>query len=186
MYARFSTAFGTPFVEEGTGELLGLLTGILIHPDTGKIEGFFVHAPAIFGSSELYCSTMDILHWGSRITVRDRDVVAPAEDRIRLQPLLEDGRTILKQPIITEEGIKLGMCRDVQFDTKTMRLTWLFPRKWFRWRMAIPRSEIVEVRDDAIIVRDPPAAEAQPAAKADPAEALERLQEIADTGIAPS
>lgn len=62
---------------------------------------------------------------------------------------------MLNQRIRTESGTSLGRCRDVQFNTDTMHIEWIFPRKWFRWGMALPVSDIIEVRNDAIIVKHP-------------------------------
>lgn len=154
MHVRFSSCIGLPIVEDGDHYVLGFLSGILIHPDTGKIEGFLVHAEGVAGQHNLFCGSRDILRWGTRIYVRSADVLAPVEDRIRLQPLLDDPRTVLDQHIQTESGGKLGKCKDVQFNTDSMHIEWLFPKKWFRWGVALPVSEIVEVRNDAIIVRD--------------------------------
>jgi sporulation protein YlmC with PRC-barrel domain len=151
MHVRFSSCIGTPVLEEGGDTTLGLLSGILIHPDTGKIEGFLV--------GDLFCSSMDIVRWGTRVYLRDANVLAPPEDRIRLQSLLQDPRTVLGQKIRTEAGVKLGRCSDVQFNTDMMHIEWLFPRKFFRWGIALPVSDILEVTAAAIVVRDPIAKE---------------------------
>jgi len=144
-------------MEEGTdNSVIGLLSGILIHPDTGAIEGFFLHS-----RMSLFVSSLDISRWGTRVYVRNADVVAPIEDRIRLQPLLEDTRTVLGQKILSESGTRLGRCKDIQFNTDTMHIEWIFPRKLFRWGVALPVSEILEVRPDAIVVKDRLKAEPQ-------------------------
>lgn len=141
-------------MEELTEEVVALLSGVLIHPDQGKIEGFFVRVPRFLHTQELFLPVNDIRHWGSRIRIREEDVLSPLEDFIRLQTLTEDGRTILGQKIVTESGVNLGTCVDVQFDTKHFMLEWLFPRKIFRWREPVIASSIVRVKSDAIVVRD--------------------------------
>ncbi len=155
MHVRFSTCIGTPVLEEGGDITLGLLSGILIHPDTGKIEGFLVHTRSFLGKGDLFCSSADIIRWGTRVYLRDASVLAPPEDRIRLQSLLSDPRTVLGQKIRTEAGARLGRCTDVQFNTDVMHIEWLFPRKFFRWGIALPVSDIVEVTSSAIVVSDP-------------------------------
>lgn len=141
-------------MEEGADSILGILSGILIHPDTGSIEGFFVHASAHHRADNLFVSSMDISRWGTRVYVRSADVLAPASDRIRLQPLLEDSRTVLNQKIITESRMRIGRCKDIQFNTDTMHIEWIFPRKMLRWGVALPVAEIIEVRTDAIVIKD--------------------------------
>lgn len=151
MHVRFNTCIGTPVLEEGGDATLGMISGILIHPDTGKIEGFLVR---VLGT-DLFCGSSDIVRWGTRVYLRDASVLAPPEDRIRLQSLLQDPRTVLGQKIRTESGTLLGRCSDVQFNTDVMHIEWIFPRKFFRWGVALPVSEILEVTPHAIIVGDP-------------------------------
>ena len=155
MHVRFSSCIGLPVVEEGDGETIGTISGMLIHPDTGKVEGFFVHRPGLFGSDHSFLSTLDILRWGMRVEVRTEDVLGSLEDHIRLQPLLLDPRPVLGQQMRTERGVVLGRCKDVQFDTKHFLTEWLFPKKFFRWGTPLPLGSVVEVRRDAIIMRDP-------------------------------
>ncbi len=42
-----------------------------------------------------------------------------------------------------------------------MKIEWLFPRRFFRWGIALPISEVVEVLPDAIVVRNPVAIETE-------------------------
>jgi sporulation protein YlmC with PRC-barrel domain len=155
MHVRFSTCLGLPVVAEDSEEALGTLSGIVLHPDTGKVEGFFVRVSRFLAAEELFLSSMDITRFGLRVGVRERDVLAPAGDFLRIQPLLSEERTILGQVIRTASGRVIGRCRDIQFETKSMHLTWLFPRRWFKWGTPISVREVLEVRPDAIIVRDP-------------------------------
>lgn len=163
MHVRLSTCIGIPVVDESTEEMCGILSGMLTDPDSGKIEGFFVRIPGFLFQEELFCSALDIVHWGTRVTVRDSEVLAPAEERIRLQPLLEDKRTIIGQQMKTESGKKLGKCRDIQFNTDSMHIEWLFPKKRWHWGIALPISEVLEVRTEAIIIRDSKKVEPVPA-----------------------
>ncbi len=157
MHIRLSSCLGMPIRAENTEEVVGSVSGILLHPDRGTVEGFFVHAPGFLSSSSLFLQTFDIAHFGRFILIRDHDRVGLPGDFLRIQPLLVDSRTILGQRIRTESGVSVGTCRDVQFETGSMRLEWLFAKRWFRWRDPIAAREIVEVRPEAIIVRDPPA-----------------------------
>ena len=155
MPVRFNSCIGTPVLEEGGDRALGVISGILIHPDTGKIEGFLVHVQGSAGKGDLFCSSADIIRWGTRVYLRNANRLAPPEDRIRLQSLLQDPRSVLGQKIRTETGSMLGRCADVQFNTDVMHIEWLFPRKFFRWGIALPVSDILEVTTAAIVVQDP-------------------------------
>lgn len=160
MHVRLSTCRGAGVVDR-SGEAVGTLAGIVLHPDTGRVEGIFVTVPAgMVATEKAFCASEDIAHWGAMVQIGSREALSPIEDRIRLVPLLAEGRTILGQPIRTESGRTLGVCNDVQFDTEKMRAEWLFPRKFFRWGIALPMSDVVEVRCDAVIVREGPKTEA--------------------------
>lgn len=150
-----------PVLDSETGELLGTVANILIHPDTGKVEGFFVRIPGLF-AEQLFLGSDDIRHWGTRITVRGHDALSPVDDRVRLQPLLDGHRPVLGQKILTESGASIGRCRDVQFSTVDFRLEWLFPRKFFRWSLPVPVSQILEVKPEAIVIKDPAVTEGEP------------------------
>ncbi|HAI98859.1 TPA: hypothetical protein DCL30_05000 [Candidatus Peribacteria bacterium] len=182
MHVRFSTCRGLPVVDASSDAILGRLKGIVLNPDTGKVEGFTVHVPGLLSGSELFCAGVDILHWGTHILVRDSDILSPVEDRIRLQELLAQRRPLLGQRIRTESGKILGICADVQIDTTKMLATWMFPRRLWRWGIAIPLTEVVEVRREAIVVRDPPIMKESEATASEVLHALPSLKGIAETG----
>lgn len=154
MRARFTTTLGMIVRDDRFEEDLGVISGILIHPDNGIVEGFFVENVGFFQHATLFLSAMDIVHFGSRIRIKNADSLAPVEDLIRVQRVLEEGRTILGQRMMTQSGQYLGRCKDVQFETKTFQTEWYFPKKFLRWGVPVPRSAILEVKQDVIVVRD--------------------------------
>lgn len=181
MHVRLSTSLHTPVFERDGDEVLGFLSGLLLQPDTGAIEGIYVEAPRFLARDQYFCPAMDIIHWGASIEVRGADSLAPPGEHIRLQTLFEDGRTILGQLIRTEGGRPLGHCKDLQFDTERMQVEWLFPKRLWRWGVALPLSDVVEVRREAVIVRDP--AISAPIAREEPAIPLDVLGEMAESRV---
>lgn len=155
MHVRFSTAVGLPVCEEGSHEPLGRIVKILIHPDTGKIEGFGVKISGfLFTSAEKFLPVADILRWSLRVVVRSSDVLCDVTDMVRLEPLLSSPRPVLGQKIVTNNGRQLGRCGDVQFDTTHFMLEWIFPKKLWKAGVPISAGHIEEVRSDAIIIRE--------------------------------
>ncbi|OGJ60272.1 hypothetical protein A2635_00345 [Candidatus Peribacteria bacterium RIFCSPHIGHO2_01_FULL_51_9] len=183
MHVRFSTCKGTAVVEEGTEEGIGILSGILIHPDKATIEGFFVQPLGIGLGKEPFLLSSDIIHWGVSIRVRDRAVLGDIADIVRLQDILQQRRPILGQRIRTEAGRMVGWCRDIQFNTERFMLEWLFPKKWFWWGVALPASDIFEVKEEAIIVRDSVAAVPEEKRKR-VSTVVEKIEEIVEAGVA--
>jgi len=154
MHIRFTHCKGLPIVEEHSQQPAAFVSDILIQPDTGTVEGFFVQVKGFLHSETLFLSAMDITHWGRMIVIRDRDVLAPLEEHVRLQALFAEGRSVIGQPVQNEEGKRLGRCRDIQFETKTFRVEWLFLKNFFQWSRPLPVTSIIEVKPDAIVVRD--------------------------------
>ncbi|MDA1208640.1 MAG: PRC-barrel domain-containing protein [bacterium] len=154
MQVRFSTCLGMEVVEEPTQEVLGTLSGILIHPDSGGIEGIFVSVSGFSSHQQLFCVAHDILSIGTVVSINSASTLCDPMEIFRLEPILTGCRPILGQTITTESGQRLGTCRDVQFETESMQLQWLFPKKWWRWIHAVPAHSIVEVTIDTITVRD--------------------------------
>lgn len=140
-----------PVGEEHERRPLGALSGILLHPDTGAVEGFFVRMA--HGGGTQFLPSADIAHWGTRVTVRSADVLCAIGEIVRLQRLAESGRTMLGQRMVTDDGVRLGRCRDVQFSTQLLRVQWLYPKRWLRWKTPVAITDVIEVRPEAVIVR---------------------------------
>lgn len=179
MHIRIGTALGLPVVDDAE-ELLGVLSGVFIHPDTGVIEGLFVHIDGFFSSETLFLSSSSIEHWGSRIRVRGRDSLSPLDDFVRLSRLHEEGRTVLGQQMVTDSGRRLGRCGDIQFDTRLMRVEWLFPRRWFRWGVPVPINAVIEVKPEAVIVHGEAKVNVSETAEA----AITAIESLASTPVA--
>lgn len=152
MHTRLSTAIGLPVVDDAE-EQIGALSGIFIHPDTMAIEGFFVTISGFFSSETLFLPSSGIEHWGSRIRIRHRDMLSDLDEFVRLSALYAEGRCVLGQQISTDSGRWLGRCKDVQFDTRVLRLEWLFPRLFLRWGIPLPVRAVLRVTPDAVVVR---------------------------------
>ncbi|MEQ1849449.1 MAG: hypothetical protein ABL890_02570 [Candidatus Peribacteraceae bacterium] len=156
MHVRASHIRGMHVVDDSTQFLVGLIDHPLIQPDTGTIIGFFVLSVQGMGDSILFLSTLDIVQWGTVVHIRSEDVLAPPHELVRLEESLHERRTILSQPIrVRPGGVTLGRCVDVQFDTATYFIEWLFPRRWYLMRDPIPVTEIIEVTKNAIWVKPP-------------------------------
>lgn len=152
MRLRLSTAIGLPVVDESE-QILGKIADICINPDTLNIEGFFVHIQGFFSSEIKFLQCIAIEHWGSRIRVRHADSLSPIEELVRISRILEDQRPVMRQMMVTDFGKKMGRCTDIQFDTRSFRLEWLFPRRFLRWGIPIPIRAIVEIKRDAIVIQ---------------------------------
>ncbi len=156
MHVRASTCRALPVCELDTNERLAFLEAPVVHPDTGHVEGFLVRVPDFLHSQRQFLSSNDIAHWGMVVRIRQRDLIGPLEERLRLEEIRQSGRAFLGKPMVTEVGRRLGRCRDVQFETHFFQLEWIFPRSLWRWGLPVAARDIIEVRTDVIVVRDRP------------------------------
>ena len=156
MHVRLSSIRGLSVVDDESQQVVAVLEEPLIHPDTGMIQGFFVYSFIPGESGELFLSCHDIAAWGLHVHIRSADRLSPPEDLVRITALLEDPRTFLGQRMkIDGTGKNLGTCLDVQFDTRHFHVEWLFPKRFFFWRQPVAASEVLEVTEEAILIRDP-------------------------------
>jgi len=156
MHVRASHIRGMQVIDESTQYTVGMLDQPLIEPDTGKILGFFVFSFGLGTEATLFLPSIDILRWGTKIWVASSDVLSPPHELVRLKAALSDPRTVIHQPIrIRPGGTKVGICSDIQFDTKSFITEWLFPRRWFFARDPIPTTEIIEITSGAIWIKPP-------------------------------
>ncbi len=153
MHLRSSMSRGIPVVDDGSQQVVGFLDFPLIEPDTGRILGFFIHS--VLGD-DLFLQSVDISAWGTKVHVRDADRLSPPQELIRLKVGLGEPRTFLGQQIRTKYTNRtIGICSDVQFNTRHFMVEWLFPRKFFLTKQPLPVTDVLEVTTEAIWVKDP-------------------------------
>ncbi len=152
MHLLYSTALGTDVVDDGQHLVHGRVSELLVDPDRGGVVALEVSGGV---GQRGVLQTQDILSWGHRVHVRSPEVIGPAEDIVRLQGILADPRRLIGQSIRTRSGVRLGRCKDFQFNTKTFTIDWILPWRFFLRGHPIPRSDILEVTKQAIVVKDP-------------------------------
>ncbi|MFH1012268.1 MAG: PRC-barrel domain-containing protein [Candidatus Peregrinibacteria bacterium] len=157
MIKRYRDIVGTPVLHFENGSLLGVIKDVIIHPDTGKLEGLWVK-PARHLFSYGVVQSQDIVEWKKNCYLKNEGAIAEAGDLIKIAEILSDGRQILNNRVRTEEGASLGKVVDVDFDTKQSYLRQLYVEKRFLFlgydRRILSYDTIVKVLPEAIIVKD--------------------------------
>ena len=149
MHLLRSTAIGTEVIDNTNHDVHGKVASLVIDPDRGKLIALLIISSA--SSDLLSLQTDDIVTWGNRIHIRDTDILGPVQEVVRLQEYLTSKRTVIGQRIKTKSGTYIGKCCDVQFRTDTFDVEWIFPRRFFRKGLALPTSDILEIKDSGII-----------------------------------
>ncbi len=133
------------------GQKLGRVYGLVINPDTGKVEGAWLSFGIIPWS--------DILSFrGGRLEVRDASVVSAPEDVVRISEILKRNIPVMGNRVRGQSGTDYGRVIDVEFDSIDGFLKRLLASKSFLFWNFSPRlfsqESIISIESDAIVVRD--------------------------------
>lgn len=161
-----------PVLSLRTGRPVAWIVSPIFNPRKLCLEGFYVQDSADRRQLILLCQ--DIRETSPQgFIVNDHDVLAQAEDLVRLQPLLEMHFELLDKRVETASGEKVGKVTDYAVETTTMYVQKLYASQPI-WKnlgggsLSIDRSQVVEMTNRRIIIHDllhsAPAAAPAPAA----------------------
>lgn len=158
MIREVGSLMGTRVLEFESGETLASVNGAIVHPDTGMVEAFWVKptAPAFRGA---IVQVGDIVEFKKHIYIKSENVIAPAEDVIRITEILNGRRFFIGNRVENESGDLYGRCYDLTFDTKSYALKQIYVQKTFLglWnydRRIFSYDNIIRVTADRIIIDD--------------------------------
>ncbi len=144
-------------MDQDDGSVLALLQDIIIHPDTGRIEGFWVK-PLTVPLANGVIHSDSILEWKKNIYIKGDNEISEADEIIKIAEILERKCLFMGAMIKNEEGEVLGRVEDLDFDTKKLRLNNLYTQKnfiGFRFnKRAFSYKSVVEVLPEHIVVKD--------------------------------
>ena len=157
MVREYLGIIGTHIVREEDGEVLALLKDIIINPDTGKIEAFWVK-PMNHPFSDAILLTDDIIEWKKHIYVKDEKAISSPGDIIRIEEILSRNSLFIGNRVRTKKGENIGFVYDLEFDDRKFYLKKLYTQKIFlifRYDLRLFFYEsIIEVLPEAIVVKD--------------------------------
>lgn len=158
MIKFFSQIIGTPILSHEDGDLLALVKDIIINPDTGKIEAFWVKSLTLPIENAVIKSD-SIIEWKKNIYIHNEREIADASDIIRLSEVLSRNTFFIDNRAQNEDGGNLGDVYDLDFDSvklylrniytqKSFFLFWKYEKRVFSW------NDIVRVMPEYILVKD--------------------------------
>jgi len=157
MIRQLSKIIGTHVLSHAHGEVLAIVEDVIIHPDTGKVEGFWVK-PLTLPFRHAVLPWEGVVAWKRHLYIRDEQAMAEPDEIIRISEILARKTYYMGNRVRTESGKSLGKVFDLDFDESKMLLRYLFVRKSFLlFSMAaqfVHYDSIVQVLPDRIIVRD--------------------------------
>lgn len=158
MLIQANTIIGMPVLSLHTAEVIAEVSGILIDPGKLEVAAFWVDD----GESEedLLLLPQDIRDaHGHRIFVDSHDVFAEPGDLLRLKPLLEKPFEIVDLPVITTMGRKMGKVESFAIHIPGLRVRKLYinptlMQRILRDHYIVDRKQVVDVKEDRLVVED--------------------------------
>lgn len=158
MLVAYSNLLGTPILSVQAGGTIGYLKSAIVDPDTLKILAFRLQGPLI-GPANLL-DTQSIREYSSLgMVIDDADELVEEGDVIRIKEVLELNFDLLTLKVETKKGSKLGKVIDFTLNSDDYVIQQIIVKRPLIKalndpELTIPRTEIVEITDYKIIVKD--------------------------------
>jgi len=158
MIRDYKSILGAKVLEFDSGDLLATISGIIVDPDTGMVDAFWVK-PTTLSVRSAILRASDIVELKKNFYIKSDKVLAQAEDVIRISEILEDGRTFLGNVVQNEAGHSYGTCVNLAFDTQTFALKQIYSRRSILGVITLDErifsySNIIRVLPEMILVDD--------------------------------
>jgi sporulation protein YlmC with PRC-barrel domain len=150
--------YDRPILSLRSGGPVGHALSPLINPNNLKIEGWYATAHGERTSFILPAQEVrDMIKKG--IVVNDHTSLTHTEDLVRLKKVIEHGFEIIGKQVYSENNKKVGKISNYAVDEESMLIKKLYVSvgitKSFKiQQLIIDRSQIVEINDSYITVRD--------------------------------
>lgn len=154
-----SKFIGTPILSMQASGRIGAITDFIIEPESLKAIAFFTAGPGINKESNIL-DAKSIREYSSYGCVVDSaDELVAEGDVIRIDKVLDLRFNLIGIKVVTKKGTKLGRVEDFTMTEDNYTIQQLIVKRpsiksFLDSELTIPRSEIVEITDDKIIVRD--------------------------------
>ena len=141
-----------------TGTPIATVTGAIINPNNPKLEGFYCQDR--YDKKELillYQDIRDIMSKG--YVVNDHDVLAEADELVRLKDVLELNFELIGKPVETISKQKVGKVSDYAAEVETMFVQKIYVaqsilKSFTGGSLSIDRTQINEITPKRIIIND--------------------------------
>lgn len=153
-----STYYDRPILSLRTGGPVGHALSPVINPNNLKIEGWYATARGEKSSYVVPVNEVrDIINKG--IVVNDHSSLTHTDDLIRLKDVINVGFEIIGKSVISENKRKLGKVSDYAVDDESMFIKKLYVNQSIlknlgTHQLIIDRTQIVELNDRHVVVRD--------------------------------
>ena len=145
-----SSLIGTPILSLQASGPIGRVSSVIIDPNGLKIIAFRIDGPHPFANLLEVSSVRE--HSSLGMVIDSIDELVGRDDVVRLQQVLDLNFDLLTLKVESKKGTKLGHIIDYTVQQLIVRRPAL--KALMDPELTIPRSEIIEVTDYKVIVRD--------------------------------
>lgn len=142
-----------------TGGQVAIATAPIINPNNLKIVGF--HCNDKFSGSDLVLLAQDIREQISQgFVVNDHEVLAEADDLVRLKQILEIDYDLIGKVVVSDQHRKIGKVADFAVDSESLYIQKIYVTPKLLKSLAgssqisIDRTQVIEVTDKEIVVKE--------------------------------
>jgi len=147
-----------PVMSLRTGQPVATAVAPIVNPNNLKIEGFY--CTDRFSKEELvllYQDIRDVIAQG--FVVDDHDVLARADELVRLQDVMRIGFKLIGKPVITISKERVGKVSDYAVELETMYIQKIYVaqsvfKNFTGGNLGIDRNQINEITDKKIIINE--------------------------------
>ena len=158
MIKEYQSIIGTPILHFEQGGLLALLKDIIIDPDTGRVEAFWVK-PLTLPMGNAVLQSQDIVEWKKNIYIKDDSVISDPADIIKVTEVLSKNTYVIGNRVQNQAGLYYGKVYNIDFNTKTFYLRQIHVQKSILGLISYERrifsyDSIIEITPSVIIIDD--------------------------------
>ena len=140
-----------------SGHTVGTVTSFMVNKETLKVELLEVLEPE--NNERLYLLTGDVRSaTNNLIIINSESDMSESEDLIRQQELIKSKFNLIGSRVVTQEGKLLGRVKDFTVDydsflTSKLHIRGSLIKRLLNESLIIDRSQIVDVKDNKVIVK---------------------------------
>ena len=155
-----SKLLGTPVLSVQASGPIGYISSAVVDPASLAIIAFFVDGPLLRRSDANLLDAKSIREYSTLgLVIDDIDELITADDVIKISDVLKLNFDLLALKVETKKGTKLGRVTDFTVTSEDFLVKQLVVKRptlksFIDPELIIPRSEIVEITDYKIIVKD--------------------------------
>ncbi len=159
MLVTGSHLIGTPILSMQASGVIGRISSPIIDPDTLKIIAFYIASPLIKGAENILAvkSIREYSRYGC--VIDSIDELVAKDDVVKISKILDLNFDLIGLKVETKKGSKLGKVLDYTVTDNDFVVQQLIVKRPIAKalidpELTVPRSEIIEVTDYKIIVKD--------------------------------